>query len=62
MDVGYRAIGSKSGDAVYTDFKPSLTVLTTVVSATHDDLVTGWQDYAAPTSVGTPLIGLEPAR
>lgn len=38
MDVDYRRIGGKSG-AVYTDFKPSLTVLTTVVSATHPDRV-----------------------
>jgi D-serine deaminase-like pyridoxal phosphate-dependent protein len=38
MDVDYRRIGGKSG-AVYTDFRPSLTVLTTVVSATHSDRV-----------------------
>lgn len=38
MDVDYRRIGGKSG-AVYTDFIPSLTVLTTVVSATHADRV-----------------------
>jgi D-serine deaminase-like pyridoxal phosphate-dependent protein len=36
MDVEYRAIGGKSAQ-VYTDFQPSLTVLTTVVSATHPD-------------------------
>ena len=40
MDVGYRRIGSKTGDAVYTDFEPSLTVLTTVVSTTHASHVT----------------------
>jgi D-serine deaminase-like pyridoxal phosphate-dependent protein len=39
MDVGYRAIGGKGGDAVYTDFRPSLSVLTTVVSATLSDRV-----------------------
>ena len=39
MDVGYRAIGGQDGDAVYTDFRPSLTVLTTVVSTTLDDRV-----------------------
>ncbi len=39
MDVNYRRIGGKGGAAVYTDFRPSLTVLTTVVSTTHDDLV-----------------------
>src|SRR5947208_2260041 len=38
MDVDYRRIGGKSG-AIYTDFRPSLTVLTTVVSATHPDRV-----------------------
>lgn len=39
MDVDYRRIGSKSG-AVYTDFQPSLTVLTTVVSVSHPGMVT----------------------
>jgi D-serine deaminase-like pyridoxal phosphate-dependent protein len=38
MDVDYRAIGGKDGP-VYTDFPPSLSVLTTVVSATHPDRV-----------------------
>jgi D-serine deaminase-like pyridoxal phosphate-dependent protein len=38
MDVEYRAIGGKDAQ-VYTDFRPSLTVLTTVVSATHPDRV-----------------------
>ena len=32
MDMQYMAIGSESGDAVYTDFAPSLTVLTTVLN------------------------------
>jgi D-serine deaminase-like pyridoxal phosphate-dependent protein len=32
MDLQYLAIGSESGDEVYTDFAPSLTVLTTVVN------------------------------
>jgi D-serine deaminase-like pyridoxal phosphate-dependent protein len=32
MDMQYLAIGSESGDAVYTDFAPSLTVLTTVLN------------------------------
>ncbi|MCC6419960.1 MAG: DSD1 family PLP-dependent enzyme [Gemmataceae bacterium] len=39
MDVDYRRIGGRDGP-VYTDFRPSLTVLTTVVSATHPDRVT----------------------
>ncbi|HEY7496905.1 MAG TPA: alanine racemase [Vicinamibacterales bacterium] len=32
MDMQYLAIGSESGDEVYTDFAPSLTVLTTVMN------------------------------
>jgi 3-hydroxy-D-aspartate aldolase len=32
MDMQYLAIGSESGDPVYTDFAPSLTVLTTVMN------------------------------
>ena len=40
MDVGYMGIGSENGNDVYTDFRPALTVLTTVVSAAHSDLVT----------------------
>jgi D-serine deaminase-like pyridoxal phosphate-dependent protein len=39
MDVEYRAIGGKSNDAVYEDFRPSLTVLTTVVSASRPERV-----------------------
>ena len=40
MDVDYRRIGGRGGNAVYTDFQPSLTVLATVVSATHAGRVT----------------------
>ena len=40
MDVDYRRIGGRDGNAVYGDFQPSLTVLTTVVSATHPERVT----------------------
>jgi D-serine deaminase-like pyridoxal phosphate-dependent protein len=32
MDMQYLAIGSENGDEVYTDFAPSLTVLTTVLN------------------------------
>ncbi|MBM3837461.1 MAG: DSD1 family PLP-dependent enzyme [Verrucomicrobia bacterium] len=39
MDVNYRVIGGKNGSETYTDFHPSLTVLTTVVNATHSDQV-----------------------
>lgn len=40
MDVDYRRIGSRGGNAIYTDFHPSLTVLATVVSAAHAGRVT----------------------
>lgn len=40
MDVDYRRIGGKDGNAVYSDFQPSLTILMTVVSATHVGRVT----------------------
>jgi D-serine deaminase-like pyridoxal phosphate-dependent protein len=32
MDMQYLAIGSESGDPVYSDFAPSLTVVTTVMN------------------------------
>jgi D-serine deaminase-like pyridoxal phosphate-dependent protein len=32
MDMQYMAIGSETGDQVYSDFSPSLTVLTTVLN------------------------------
>jgi D-serine deaminase-like pyridoxal phosphate-dependent protein len=40
MDVDYRRIGGRNDPAVYDDFRPSLTVLTTVVSTSHPDRVT----------------------
>jgi len=40
MDVDYRRIGGRNHADAYDDFQPSLTVLTTVVSATHADRVT----------------------
>lgn len=40
MDVDYRRIGGQGNAAVYDDFQPSLTVLATVVSASHADRVT----------------------
>jgi D-serine deaminase-like pyridoxal phosphate-dependent protein len=39
MDVDYRRIGGRNNASLYDDFQPSLTVLTTVVSATHADRV-----------------------
>ncbi|MBX6311444.1 MAG: DSD1 family PLP-dependent enzyme [Isosphaeraceae bacterium] len=53
MDVGYRRIGSQDGSPTYTDFRPSLTVLTTVVSASHPDRVTvdaGIKAFSTDTS------------
>lgn len=40
MDVDYRRIGGADGQPTYSDFQPSLTVLATVVNATHSDRVT----------------------
>jgi D-serine deaminase-like pyridoxal phosphate-dependent protein len=40
MDVDYRRIGGKDGNATYLDFQPSLTILGTVVSTTHAGRVT----------------------
>lgn len=40
MDTLYMAIGGKADPAVYTDFAPSLTVLTTVISQNHAGQVT----------------------
>ena len=40
MDVDYRRIGGRNEQAVYTDFRPSLTVIATVVSTSHADRVT----------------------
>ena len=54
MDVDYRRIGGRN-DAVYTDFRPSLTVLTTVVSS-HTDRVTidAGTKRSIPPSRGVP--------
>ena len=60
MDVQYMGIGSRTGEAVYGDFRPSLTVLTTVISASHSELVTvdaGGKAFAAspaPEPKGRP--------
>ena len=39
MDVNYRRIGGKDGRPIYTDFAPSLSVLTTVVNTNRPDRV-----------------------
>jgi D-serine deaminase-like pyridoxal phosphate-dependent protein len=38
--MDYRRIGGRGGQSIYADFQPSLTVLTTVVSAAHPERVT----------------------
>ena len=40
MDVDYRRIGGRDGNAIYSDFQPSLSILATVISATHAGRVT----------------------
>lgn len=40
MDAQYLAIGGQSDDAVYADFDPSLTILTTVVNAQYEGRAT----------------------
>ncbi len=40
MDTGYLAIGGKNNPEVYSDFNPSLTVLTTIDSKRHPNLAT----------------------
>jgi D-serine deaminase-like pyridoxal phosphate-dependent protein len=59
MDVDYRRIGGSSGDT-YTDFRPSLTVLATVMSKNYDDIATidaGLKAFATDRSFGPePLI------
>ena len=54
MDVQYRRIGGESGN-LYTDFTPSLTVLSTVVSANHADHITidaGVKAFSTETEFG----------
>ncbi len=59
MDVDYRRIGGRDGNAVYSDFQPSLTVLTTVVNATHADRVTV---DAGTKAVDTTTAHVPPAK
>ena len=54
MDGDYRAIGGRGDDAAYDDFRRSLTVLSTVVSASHADRVTvdaGTKSFASDVSL-----------
>jgi len=60
MDVDYRRIGGKGNDEVYTDFKPALTVLATVMSKNYDDIATidsGIKSFATDRAFGPePLL------
>lgn len=60
MDVGYRSIGGPDGNAIYADFRPSLTVLATVVSASHADRVTidaGIKAFSTDTADAAQAVG-----
>ena len=55
MDVDYRRIGGKGNDELYTDFKPALTVLATVISKNYDDIATidsGIKSFATDRTFG----------
>jgi len=60
MDVDYQIIGGKNGP-VYDDFKPSLTILTTVMSKQHSDIATvdaGIKGFATDREVGPEIKNL----
>ncbi len=60
MDVDYRRIGGK-GSSVYNDFKPSLTVLATVISKNYDDRATldsGLKAFATDRKFGPEILGI----
>lgn len=57
MDMQYMAIGSESGDPVYTDFAPSLTVLTTVLNNRFPERLTTDAGAKALT-LNTPTAGV----
>ena len=63
MDVDYRKVGGKSGQ-VYTDFKPALTVLATVMSKNHTDIATidaGLKAFATDRKFGPEVLGIKGA-
>jgi 3-hydroxy-D-aspartate aldolase len=61
MDLQYSAIGSESGDEVYSDFTPSLTVLTTVANNRFPDrLTTDAGTKALTTNTPSPVVIGEP--
>ena len=58
MDVDYRRIGGQSGD-LYSDFKPSLLVLATVISKNYDDIATvdaGLKAFATDRDFGPDVL------
>ncbi len=59
MDIDYRRVGGRSGDR-YTDFKPALTVLATVMSKNYKDIATidaGLKAFATDRKFGPePLL------
>ena len=68
MDLQYSAIGSQSGDEVYSDFAPSLTVLTTVVNNRFTDRLTADAGTKAlttntppPRVIGEPGMSYSPS-
>lgn len=63
MDADYRAIGGQSG-AVYDDFRPSLTVLATVISKNHSGIATidaGIKSFATDHDALPEVVGIEGA-
>jgi D-serine deaminase-like pyridoxal phosphate-dependent protein len=57
MDMQYLAIGSESGDAVFNDFAPSLTVVTTVMNNRFPDRLTT-DGGAKALTLNTPHAGV----
>jgi D-serine deaminase-like pyridoxal phosphate-dependent protein len=57
MDMQYMAIGSESGDAVFSDFAPSLTVITTVLNNRFPNTLTTDAGAKALT-LNTPTAGV----
>lgn len=63
MDADYRVIGGQSG-ALYDDFRPSLTVLATVISKNHSGIATidaGIKSFATDHDALPEVVGIEGA-
>ncbi len=63
MDADYRSIGGQSG-ALYDDFRPSLTVLSTVISKNYSDIATidaGIKSFATDHDALPEVVGIEGA-